>query len=447
MDNSQNDAGHPEPQAKFEQPKDERVRWWDPPDPQVLAERSAEQVRLIIKAFEDNGLPIGVHRDENGDVDYLYRPDQVLTRDVDAPRVYQALGVGETVYKRSVPRSNDGEVMDRPVSGLTMVQLPDDRRDMQATLDDLDERLGVGVVRPDHLLHVCTTWCNATEPWPYYGTTLETTNQDPDADGRDRLVVVVDTGVVPGVVAAHPWLAGVTGTPEAATVGHYSGHGTFIAGVVRAYAPKADVHVEGVMSVGGSAFESDVVAGLGRALDLAPDVITYSGGARTRANLPLMSFEVFWEQRLRHLKGTVLVAAAGNDGDRGPFWPAAFPWTVSTGALDEDGDERAGYSNHGSWVDVFALGTQVVNAFPAGPYTYREPPRTGQQTDFTTGMAVWSGTSFAAPMVAGLTVARTTWSGESAHDAAGGLLQIGRRDAGVGVGARLRHPWAASRQG
>jgi subtilisin family serine protease len=148
---------------------------------------------------------------------------------------------------------------------------------------------------------------------------------------------------------------------------------------------------------------------------------------------------------LRHLKGTVLVAAAGNDGDRGPFWPAAFPWAVSVGALaDDEGSARAGFSNHGSWVDVYALGTDVVNAFPEGTYVYREPPLVGRKEDFPDGLAAWSGTSFAAPMVAGLTVSRMTWSGESARGAVDALLDVARGQAGVGVGARLLRSGDAS---
>ena len=132
----------------------------------------------------------------------------------------------------------------------------------------------------------------------------------------------------------------------------------------------------------------------------------------------------------------MLVAAAGNDRDRAPFWPAAFPWAVSVGALDDTG-RRAGYSNYGSWVDVYALGTDVINAYPDGDYYYEEPPRIGEVTHFDREMALWSGTSFATPLVSGLIAARVSRTGESAREAADALLRLARGRARPRVGAIL----------
>jgi subtilisin family serine protease len=86
------------------------------------------------------------------------------------------------------------------------------------------------------------------------------------------------------------------------------------------------------------------------------------------------------------------VVAAGTFGSNRPFYPAALKNCIAVGALESDGERRAEFSNHGWWVDACAV-TQNV----AGPFLTDTMPD-GQTFD---GFATWSGTSFAAPRVAG----------------------------------------------
>jgi subtilisin family serine protease len=385
------------------------VRWWDPWDQEVASSRAARQAELIRDAVDRAGVAVDIVNGEDGQPAFMHRRGVLLARSEHAPRVRRELDLDPD---DRVPPS-------RPLpAGLEEVRVPD-HWDVHRTLEVVDRRVGFGAASPDHVLHVSpVTWCMAMEPVPRPADQLTVVSPDEAASGRGALVVVVDTGALDDVIADHDLLQGVTGEPEPprSLVGHYSGHGTFVAGVVRRFAPSADVRIESVLSIGGAALESDVVWGLVRALDQAPDVINLSAGTRTRADRPLLSFELFHALYARQLAGTAFVAAAGNDGDRGPFWPAAFPWVTAVGALDEDGS-RAGYSNYGSWVDVYTQGTNVVSAFPKGPYTYEEPPRVGETTEFTDGVAAWSGTSFAAPTVAGLAAGRATTTGESAVEA------------------------------
>lgn len=435
MDNSPSDATRAEPDPK-EQDKDRL-------NEAILR----EQVRYLIKAMGGPDFAAAVWF-EGGGLDYLYRPGFLLARDERWREVAKVLDAGEVDAERVERGSGQSLPEGRRLQdqrGLTVLKVTPRRDDIsfQEVLDLVDQRLGIGIATPDHILFVTPGGkvCPATEPEeldgapaPYPPITSDT------GAGTEVFVSVVDTGWWPDAATdpATPWLAGVTGDPETIDLNHihpYAGHGTFIAGIIRNQAPAAEVRVEGFMPLGGAAYESEMVIQLGEALDLSPDIISLSAGCPTREDLPLVSFEVFWEQRLRHQKGTVLVAAAGNDATRRPFWPAAFPWSVSVGALDADG-KRADYTNHGSWVDVYALGNDLVNAYPTGTFFCHEPPNVGDKRVFT-GLAKWSGTSFSTPLVSGLIAARMSQHGISGRLAADQLLAEARIAGRRGVGPVL----------
>jgi hypothetical protein len=399
------------------------------------------QVSLVEEGMRQLDPPRDIDVDppdwrENDDLDYLYEKGVVLVRDEDLPRVV-------ALFRGIAPAEDrNGNLID----GLTLLSLENVQRDdnsVTAILDESDRELGVGVMTPNHVLHLSPggTVCPAIEPEVPPGPDLDPDVCPDKAAGRGVLLSVVDTGLLETAPAEHAWLDGVTGDIEDPKDGGniirpYAGHGTFVAGVARCMAPASDVIVERMFVKAGAILESDAVTQLDQALDNNPDVISLSAGTRSRKNLPLRSFEVFWAKRLRHYKGVQLVAAAGNDGNRGPFWPAAFPWSVSVGALSANWHRRAFFSNHGGWVDVYAPGDGLTNAYASGTFVCREPPNRGQRRQFQ-GMARWSGTSFSTPLVAGLIVARMSRMGENGRQAAARLLAAARAQALAGVGAVL----------
>jgi hypothetical protein len=290
--------------------------------------------------------------------------------------------------------------------------------------------------------------CPATEPEEVYDDTEPNPSVDVDNGGAGVLIYVADTGLLDGAADSHQWLKGVQGDPDplpsplpdgTQPIPPYAGHGTFVAGVARCLAPQADVYVGNIFNTAGSALESDFVQRLDVALGQGVDVFNLSVVSPTRNGIPLQAFRAWLETVVPQYKGVVCVVAAGNSDSRLPEWPAAFPGTVSVGALAADWHSRADFSNYGGWVDVYAPGRDLVNAYATGTYTCKVPPYAGQERKFY-GMAKWNGTSFATPVVAGLIAARMSRTGENGRQAADALLAQARAQAIPGVGAVLLPP-------
>jgi subtilisin family serine protease len=183
-------------------------------------------------------------------------------------------------------------------------------------------------------------------------------------------------------------------------------------------------------------FDYVIVRKLVELLDRGVDVINLSAGGTTPDGRPMMAFEVFYAQHLSQFPDVVLVAAAGNNADDVPFWPAAADWATGVGALAADGLHRAWFSNWGKSADVWAPGEAHVNAFASGLYTYDEPPRVGAREVFS-GMARWNGTSFATPVVVGLVAARMSRTGETAPEALDAVMTAAVAQAIPGLGPAL----------
>jgi len=313
--------------------------------------------------------------------------------------------------------------------------------DVLDIIERIDTELGPGIAAPDHVLTAAQEMhpCSATEPQQVYPTAGPYPPVCRDGGARVR-IFQADTGLVAKAAETFPWLDGVYGDNDPrhesnGTILPYGGHGTFVAGVLRCMAPEAQVHVENIFATAGSALESDVAKRLNAAFGFGFEIVHVTASCHTWKNVPPLALEA-WLELLRPYKGVVCVAEAGNNHTQRPAWPGAFPDVLSVGALATDWRHRADFSNYGGWVDVYAPGEKLINAFGSGTYTCHIPPNVGQVRTFS-GLAQWSGTSFSAPIVTGLIAARMARCGESAREAAAALLAKARAQTIPGVGPVL----------
>ncbi|QIN80177.1 S8 family serine peptidase [Rubrobacter marinus] len=123
-------------------------------------------------------------------------------------------------------------------------------------------------------------------------------------------------------------------------------------------------------------FDSDIAEGIIWSADNGAKVINLSFGGPEPARILKQAIGY------AHRKGAVVVAAAGNAGERDREYPAAYSRTIAVAATDER-DRRAPFSSSGRYVDVAAPGVDVLSTVPGGYASY-------------------SGTSMAAPHVAAL---------------------------------------------
>jgi hypothetical protein len=431
---------------------------------QLEAAEAVAEAQIIVDAFrgrdvriEIGGSPDYAEEDDDlhpGGIAFMFANDHILAREQylggeggipglpERFSVTSQKGLLEILSEHD--RVQEVEIR-RVVRDVVLLRL-NPRRDMETPdseqpdvldlLDRIDAELGPGIAAPDHVLTAAQnmTPCSATEPEQVYPTAGPYPAVCRDGGARVR-IFQADTGLVRDAAETFPWLAGVRGDIDQRTEPNgrilpYGGHGTFVAGVLRCLAPHAQIHVENIFDTAGSALESEVAMRLHAAFGFGFEILHITASCHTRKNIPPLALETFLEL-LRPYKGVLCVAEAGNNHTKRPAWPGAFSDVLSVGALATDWHRRADFSNYGGWVDVYAPGEKLINAFGSGEYICQIPPNEGQVRTFS-GLAQWSGTSFSAPIVTGLIAARMARRGESARDAAAALLARARTIRGVG---------------
>ena len=268
--------------------------------------------------------------------------------------------------------------------------------DVPALAGRLAARPGVAFAEPDWIRHT-----NACDPSVCWYLDTAGVNAFPvhtaGRKGAGSTVAVIDTGVAPiselgsrvtGRWTCDPTCAPDTGSPDPVTFAH----GTEVASLVAAeddadgitgVAPEANIKAFKVDGPGGGLPVSALVSALDTiAGDATIDVVNMSLGGLESST----GEEFAIDSALA--AGKTIVAAAGNDGNYYPSYPAAYPGVLSAGATTQS-RTAAVFSSYGK-VDVAAPGEAVPTINPAG------------------GISIVDGTSFASPIVAGVIALRPT---------------------------------------
>ena len=198
------------------------------------------------------------------------------------------------------------------------------------------------------------------------------------------------------------------GTHVAGTIAAQTGNGVGVAGV----APNAPLAIFKGLDAAGVGFYADIVAGVDYLSKHSAGVKIISmsiGGPKDDAlNKALTA---------AYARGTLLIAAAGNDGDSTPNYPAFHQDVVSVASIDSNG-KLSSFSTCNSDVEIAAPGRDIWSTFPGNTY------------------GSISGTSMATPHVSGVAAMLISEQGLSAPQARNALKSSAQGSGGcnnVGV--------------
>jgi membrane-anchored mycosin MYCP len=260
---------------------------------------------------------------------------------------------------------------------------------------------------------------------------------DPEAGdrelGRGVRVGLVDTKLFPheSLTGHYVGRAADILSPAQPVFTEFDGHCTFAASCILQQAPAATLYLRHVLDHRGDGTVWEAAAGIAELISLDLDVVNLSFGEYMTDD---DSAPMVLDAAIRRFgRDTVVVAAAGNNGDANgsrpsdvpagvtpstTSYPAALPEVLGVGAIDADNKRAPFTPDPAPWISLLARGTDLNAAYLRGEVRL---PGQSQTTRFD-GIANWAGCSFAAGVVTGVIAARTEPGRRSARQALDELM-------------------------
>lgn len=297
-----------------------------------------------------------------------------------------------------------------------------------AALDDIakvvDECRALGVETwPNYLVPMAAIGKGIGGPEPVAGFVRFTDYRIPSAPDYGSepgtRVAVIDTGIpslqaeggYPGMSRSDEWLANVARHPDNRDLlddlpngpdgylDFQAGHGTFVAGIIQRVAPNADIRVYRAADSDGLATDEDIAGAMLRAVADGAQIVNLSLAGQSVDNQPPPATAAAVQRIQQESNGqVVIVAAAGNYGDSVPCWPAALEGVEAVAAVTADLVPTR-WSSRGGHIRFSAVAEGIRSTFVTGLESSAFDPDPDQFGE--NAWALWSGTSFSTPQIAG----------------------------------------------
>ncbi|MFG1604410.1 S8/S53 family peptidase [Actinoplanes sp. NPDC049265] len=216
---------------------------------------------------------------------------------------------------------------------------------------------------------------------------------------------------------------------------YQAGHGTFVAGIIARVAPGAELSMYRAADTDGFATDRDIAEAILAAHADGAQIINLSLGVRTVDDLPPPATAAAVAKVAAESQGqTVIVAAAGNNGDEAKVWPADLDGVESVAGLTAY-LMPAPWSSYGDRVRFSTVAEGIRSTYVSGV----ESPVFDPSPDSFSGdaWAFWSGTSFAAPQIAGAVARICQEEGLVPRAAVDKLDEFGKAISGYGKAMRI----------